>query len=349
MARWADYSAGRPAGDALRRAGFSGVIRYIGLGSEGKQLVASEYRDLVATFGAANVLLVAEAGTGDAWGTETDDDYARGVAYGRIALADARAQGVPDWVGLACAADAHAQAFQLDDVVRYASGFRDVVGQSRCGFYGFSETLAAVRRAGIGSWYWRCGSEPTQAEKQWVNFWQRNRDPQRITVAGVPCDINEVYRIPNTSTEEDDMSAEAERQIGEIYRSVSRVYAETGRDWVEALIMILKLLPYPVDTKAILARGGHSAGDLVNADHSTWETLHFTLLPLVQQQKAQLDLMNTAIAAMAANSEITPERMQQMLDEAASKIKITIDVAQATAPPAQNPASSTVQVSGAAQ
>lgn len=192
--QYADYSAGRPAGAQLKAAGFGGVIRYIGLGSEGKQLIASEYKDLVTVFGAQNVLLVAEAGTGDAWGTETDDDYARGVAYGKTSVADARAQGVPDWVPLACAADAHAQVFQIDDVVRYARGFEAAVGKTRCGFYGFSETLTAVHNAGIGSWYWRCGSEPTAAEKQWVNFWQRNAAPTVRTVAGVPCDINEVYR-----------------------------------------------------------------------------------------------------------------------------------------------------------
>lgn len=191
--QYADYSGGRPTGAQLKAAEFSGVIRYIGLGSEGKQLIAAEYRDLVATFGARHVLLVAEAGTGDAWGTDTDDDYARGVAYGKTAVADARAQGVPDWVPLACAADAHAQAFQVDDVVRYARGFEAAVGKARCGFYGFSETLIAVRNAGIGSWYWRCGSEPTATEKQWVNLWQRNTPPTVRSVAGVPCDINDVY------------------------------------------------------------------------------------------------------------------------------------------------------------
>lgn len=191
--QYADYSGGRPSGAALKAAGFSGVVRYIGLGGEGKQLIASEYKDLVATFGAQHVLLVAEAGTGDAWGTETDDDYARGVAYGNLSVADARAQGVPDWVPLACAADAHAQAFQIDDVVRYARGFEAAVGKARCGFYGFSETLTAVHNAGVGSWYWRCGSEPTAAEKQWVNLWQRNTAPTVRTVAGVPCDINDVY------------------------------------------------------------------------------------------------------------------------------------------------------------
>src|SRR5690348_15649807 len=110
--QWADYSGGRPSGAALKAAGFGGVIRYIGLGSEGKQLTAAEYRDLVAS--GVQVLLVAEANTSDAWGTETDDDFSRGAANARIALADARAQGVPDWVGIACAADAHAAAYQID-------------------------------------------------------------------------------------------------------------------------------------------------------------------------------------------------------------------------------------------
>ncbi|MCG3757365.1 glycoside hydrolase domain-containing protein [Amycolatopsis sp. Poz14] len=229
MARWADYSAGRPSGAALRRAGFSGVVRYIGLGREGKQLTAAEYRDLVGEFGAANVLLVAEAGTADAWGTDTDDDYARGVAYGRIALADARAAGVPDWAGLACAADAHAQAFQLDDVVRYASGFRDVVGQGRCGVYGFSETLGVVHDAGIGCWYWLCGSELAQNDprRAWVNLWQRNRPPTVINVAGVPCDINEIYRVPQTQ-EVPDMDATQARQLAELHSWLSPLSLEIG-------------------------------------------------------------------------------------------------------------------------
>ncbi|WP_336156628.1 glycoside hydrolase domain-containing protein [Amycolatopsis sp. VC5-11] len=308
MARWADYSAGRPSGAALRKAGFSGVIRYIGLGSEGKQLVASEYRDLVGEFGAANVLLVAEAGTGDAWGTETDDDYGRGVAYGRTALSDARAQGVPDWVGLACAADAHAQAFQLDDVVRYASGFRDAVGQARCGFYGFSETLAAVHNAGIGSWYWRCGSEPTQVEKQWVNFWQRNRDPQRITVAGIPCDINEVYRIPTT---EDDMP------------SVNDLLDASVGKRADGTDVLLK--DAIVNTYLAQFQGGGDGGALaVKAG--------------INALNAKLDALTQAVAKLAADPEITPDALKAMLNEAiANNVKITgsVEITGANAEAAQ--------------
>lgn len=189
--QWADYSGGRPSGAALRAAGFGGAIRYIGLGNEAKQVNAAEYRDLTGS--GVQVALVAELGTGDAWGTDTDDDFGRGASYARTALADARANGIPDLVPIACAADAHAAAFQIDDVVRYAQGFESVIGKGRTGFYGFQETLSVVHNAGVGSWYWRCGSEPSTAEKTWTNFWQRNAGEVRRTVAGVQCDINEQY------------------------------------------------------------------------------------------------------------------------------------------------------------
>jgi hypothetical protein len=59
-----------------------------------------------------------------------------------------------------------------------------------------------VHGAGIGSWYWRCGAEPTgttnpnTGEKAWVNFWQRNAGETVRTVSGIQCDINEQYNPP---------------------------------------------------------------------------------------------------------------------------------------------------------
>lgn len=194
MAIYGDYSAGRPGGKALRDNGFVGAIRYIGLGSAGKRLTAAEYQDLVAN--GITVLLVVEYDTHDAWGTDnnTVNAYWRGRANAQIGLDEARAIGVPDWVGMAAAADAHA-AFQLqiDCAVQYARGFRDVLGQARTGFYGFFETLNAVHADNAASWYWRCGAEPSTLEKQWVNFWQRNYGETVRYPGGVATDINEVY------------------------------------------------------------------------------------------------------------------------------------------------------------
>jgi hypothetical protein len=215
MALWADYSAGRPSGAALKAAGFGGVIRYIGLGTSGKRINADEYKDLVAA--GVQVLLVAELGTGDAWGTSSDDDYARGRANATAALNDARACGIPDSVGIAAAADAHAgNSQQITDAVAYTRGFRDVLGLGRTGFYGFSETLSAVHAAGVASWFWRCGSEPSEADAAWIHFWQRNTAPTIRVVSGIQCDINEQYHPPGG----DDMFDQADRDTLNLLKAV---------------------------------------------------------------------------------------------------------------------------------
>jgi hypothetical protein len=197
MVQGADYSGGRPTGAQLKTAGFAFVIRYIGLGSAGKRLTKAEYANLVAE--GVVVLLVAELGTGDTWGTSTDDDYGRGVANAKAALADARACGVPeDKIFIFAASDAHAPAqWAINDTVRYVTGFRDVLGVARTGHYGFSETNVAVHNAGVASGFWRCGSKPSTLDQGWVNFWQRNVAPTTKVVAGVVCDINDQYHAIN--------------------------------------------------------------------------------------------------------------------------------------------------------
>lgn len=191
MTLWADYSAGYPGAANLAAAGFTGAIRYIGKGSEGKQLQEAERADFDAH--GFRYLLVCELDTHDAEG-----GYAAGQAFGLAALADARAQGVPDSVGIACAADEHLTAAQIPTAVEYARGFRDVVGAARMGVYGFSEFVAAARAAGIGSWFWQCGNPPsTTGTSGFVTFWQRNGyagAAPTAYVAGVQCDISEQLR-----------------------------------------------------------------------------------------------------------------------------------------------------------
>lgn len=208
MAKAADFSGRPPGAKALKAAGFTIVIRYTGLGSEGKQIHRAEWEDYLRE--GILVLLVAELGVDDAWAAL--DDYATGQARARIALDDTAREcpaGVdPATVLMACAADAHASsAAQIGDAVRYSSGFASVVGLWRSGFYGFSETSRAVHDAGAAGWHWRCGSEPSAAEKQWVNFWQRNRNdpaaPARVVINGTDVDVNEIYAPLPQSVEAD--------------------------------------------------------------------------------------------------------------------------------------------------
>lgn len=217
MIQGADYSGGRPSGAALKKAGFDFVIRYVGLGSPGKLLTAAEYRDLIAS--GVEVLLVAELGTGDSWGTSTDNDYSRGRANATAGLNHARNCGVPDSkLFIFGASDAHAAAqWQIDDTVDYIRGFRDVLSGDRAGHYGFSETQRAVRAANVCRGFWRCGSKPSTAEQTWVNFWQRNVAPTTKVVAGVVCDINDQYHAITTTTEDDDMQADERNWLGSVW------------------------------------------------------------------------------------------------------------------------------------
>lgn len=195
MAIWADYSDGRPGGAALRKAGFTGAIRYVGLGSAGKRITAAEYRDLVAN--GLDVLLVAEYGNYD-----PINGYRAGLANARSALADARALGIPDSVGVASAADGHLNAGQVRTGVGYHAGFAEVLGTERAGAYGFGEYIRAIQAAGSASWLWQCGTRP--APGVGVHFWQRNVGLTQVEVNGVTVDIDDQL-LPLPITGDDDM------------------------------------------------------------------------------------------------------------------------------------------------
>ncbi|PKV95933.1 uncharacterized protein DUF1906 [Amycolatopsis echigonensis] len=182
IARWADFSAGWPGAAALKAAGYTGAICYVGLGSGTKRLTAAHYQDCVAN--GLQVLLVAEYDTHDA-----EHGYATGHANAQLALDDARALGIPDTVGIACVADEHLTPDQIPTAVEYARGFHDVLGLARTGAYGFGEFVDAVHAAGLASWWWRCGSTP---DEPWMTFWQRNDGT--TVVGGVQVDIDEQYQ-----------------------------------------------------------------------------------------------------------------------------------------------------------
>lgn len=184
---------------AAKARGFSGAIRYIDAGSDGKQIHSTERQ--AAMRQGMGLLLVDELNTGDAW--DSTNDFAAGAARGRGSLADAKAEGFGK-IGMSAAADAHAPTVRhISDAVQYARGFASVVGKTWAGFYGFSEVLRAVRAANVVSWYWLAGSKPSAEDAKWLAFWQDNTGT--VTIAGVQCDIN--WRLdgpmPGAAKEED--------------------------------------------------------------------------------------------------------------------------------------------------
>jgi hypothetical protein len=187
VSEWGDWSGPSPSPQALRDNGISGAIRYIGDGNEGKQIHAAEvkrYTDALFPYA-----LVTELSTVDAW--VAADDFAAGKARAERALADARAEGIPDYVPIAWAADAHANPDQVQQALNYGRGFQSVLGK-RTGVYGFIEVVRAAHDAGLGYWWWLAGSMPSAADQKWLNFWQRNDKDSAITISGTVVDRNRV-------------------------------------------------------------------------------------------------------------------------------------------------------------
>lgn len=218
---WVDFSGNPPKGQTLVNAGVQGVLGYIGLGRESKQIHRSVHDDYINN--GLRLGLVAELGVDDAWATL--DDYATGVARAQIALDD-MLRDAPKAEFICCAADAHASSqSQITDAVAYAKGFSSVLGFDFSGFYGFSETSRAVHNSGCCRVHWRTGSEPTGSDREWVNFWQRNINnlgrPATGVFNGTLVDFNEVIKelIP--------MSGEADKLISDMNIQLARIKAAT--------------------------------------------------------------------------------------------------------------------------
>jgi hypothetical protein len=190
---WADYSGGRPSGAALRAAGFTGVIRYIGGGSAGKRLTVAEAHDLIGA--GVQVRCVFEIGTTDASG-----GYQAGVNNATAARNDPAYLALPAGTIIYAANDRNESSATS---VAYAQGFADTLGATRTGVYGFGVYLNACRSlssVGLAS-YWQAGPAPSRTgTDDLAEFWQRQATagsakdgpatPTTMVVGGVVVDIN---------------------------------------------------------------------------------------------------------------------------------------------------------------
>lgn len=229
---YADFSGPPPGAKALKAAGFSGVIRYIGLGSEFKQIHRAEYVDYVTN--GMDVLLVAELHTTDAW--QAADDYGYGVQNALIARADARNEGIPDYEPIFWAADAHATASQVADSLEYGRGFQSVLGRAGTGPYGFMEVVRAAKNAGLGNYYWVAGSQPSAEDQKWITFWQKNTGTR--TVNGTVCDINVMYNANGGNVGDDMSSADAYNGLVSLLKDVDSGKASDIQDILYKIVQV---------------------------------------------------------------------------------------------------------------
>ena len=210
IATWADY-VGYPGGAALRAAGFTGVVRYVGIGGSAKRLTAAEYTDL--TVHGLQVLGVVESTT-----TEADNGYAAGVADAQAAIRDITAITGGPGLDFVFATNDKSTFVQAD--VDYVAGFASVFGTVGTGAYGFGDFLRAVANAGHASAFWQAGHPPNLTGTQdIVHLWQRQgtagngtdgpATPTTAVVGGVTVDINnQLKELPNMTTLDDTFQSE---------------------------------------------------------------------------------------------------------------------------------------------
>lgn len=181
MATGLDYSAGQIPGAAVRAAGHSFVVRYVGTPGRRKNITAGEYRDLVAA--GVTVWLVYENSTEDAMG-----GFTGGAAAARAARADANAVGYPAGGPIFFCADRHLSQVEIPTGLAYLDGAASVLGKAAVGAYGFSEFINPARSGGHATFFWQCGSRSTVGSG--VHLYQRNTGS--TNVGGISCDVNDL-------------------------------------------------------------------------------------------------------------------------------------------------------------
>lgn len=137
MIRGVDFAFSHPDPQGLYDLGFRFACRYIGAGTDDKQLHADE---IAALNGAGlDIVSLVEGGAQSALG-----GYLTGVTHGQLAQADVVQLGIPLDRPVFAAIDWDFQPADRVDVAAYIDGLASAIGRDRVGVYG---GLAAVQWA----------------------------------------------------------------------------------------------------------------------------------------------------------------------------------------------------------
>lgn len=183
-----DYAGGRPSGASLKAAGVSFVCRYLtdgGPGLPGKQLLASEFNDLIAN------------GIAVVFNWETTANFmlggaAKGRADATTALNYIHSIGGPANPVVYFSADFDATPAQQAPINDYLAAAGEVLGRDHVGIYGGYWPLSRALNAGVCKYAWQTEAWSGGNIDSRINILQRNALGYRY-VSGVPCDVNEAH------------------------------------------------------------------------------------------------------------------------------------------------------------
>lgn len=179
-----DYSWSRPNPATLYRAGKRFACRYVGAGSAGKHLTASEATRLRAN-GLAVVL--------NCEGVPRDPllGYGKGVSHARLAYDGARAAGVSMTPVIYFSVDWDASNADLSKVDAYMDGAASVIGRQNVGVYGGYRTIARYASNRKAVWYWQTYAWSQGKRHSAVHIYQYHNG---VSIGGADVDLNRAYK-----------------------------------------------------------------------------------------------------------------------------------------------------------
>lgn len=180
MTYWLDYSAAKIPGDVIKRAGYTGVIRYIDSPTnlDTKHTSLAEHRSHLAA--GLDVCLVMQTTT-----TASDGGFPKGRTHAYRALAGAQALG---YTGPIFFTNDRVSLPSLTSWRSYLDGAASVLGMDRVGAYGFRNAIDAA--IGHATYFWQAGRRSDLSPR--AHLWQDNNT--QVTVGGITCDRNLVLR-----------------------------------------------------------------------------------------------------------------------------------------------------------
>lgn len=180
MDHWLDYSAKKLSGDTIRKAGYTGVIRYID--SPGRLAVKhtnlDEFRSHVAA--GLRILMVMQTTK-----TASSGGFPVGQEHARRALAGANHLG---YQGPIFFTNDRPEMPNPAAWRSYLDGAASVLGIHRVGAYGFRNAMDFA--IGHATYFWQAGRRRDVAPH--THIWQDNNT--QVTVGGITCDRNLILK-----------------------------------------------------------------------------------------------------------------------------------------------------------
>lgn len=187
-----DYSAGYPGAYEIKRAGYSGVIRY--LKKEGsslvKPIVKTEYDDMLAH--GLDVAFVYQ----HLRKSRVTEGFTAGVHDAVWAFQQAESVGANPRA-IYFAVDFDASFTQYEAIANYMLGAAQVIGHNRVGVYGKYNLISYLFNRDLITWGWQTYAWSTGHNQHPSTYNPRAhlfQQLSQVVINGISCDVNDVLR-----------------------------------------------------------------------------------------------------------------------------------------------------------